>query len=619
MAKKILAVVMAVVIAVSAMAISVFADQIPLYHSDAGSYSTDITMTFTIPVYGLYGYLTAGDYMVLDLPENYGWPFSAGTKTAWSIIVNGVEYALPTIEAATGDAVVFDKQEIKVVLGFLTHGWDGTSTTIPQTINFNQYNSFQLVGKITNAARPADWSGNTWDILGADKFGKDGVFGTKMKAQWYKEDGTPVPNSVSYAKDWTPAVNHDNKNRDNRSDFVTNELFPGTVNFTPETGAVLLNWDHTLANRAALYAADSVQFVVELNEPIVGIADYTLYVKNGTASENGVVGYDPSIWWTYSAARAQVDSIHVDTAYGEGPVTELRFNIDKKFIYEGNYGTYGEEFVIFENITLMNYNLMKDYLHIDRSNPNVGESGSWGLISWVKDDDIVRYNGQKVNYARTGLAGVGTANMVLSDTPLQTGTATANKAHGGQGHLVTDVTFHEGADYSYKLTATFTGTAPTQLGFSESESYWSAVVGSNLDHDATSFTITASATELAEKLGYKEGDKITCQANSWWANDEDYESFTLTVEEYGMVPSTTTGGVNNGATVTAKAVYLETVNGDATTPDTPTQSTDNVDDEDGDNITVEDDKKEENPKTGVALAVVPMLIAAAAAVVSKKH
>lgn len=50
------------------------------------------------------------------------------------------------------------------------------------------------------------------------------------------------------------------------------------------------------------------------------------------------------------------------------------------------------------------------------------------------------------------------------------------------------------------------------------------------------------------------------------------------------------------------------------------QSTDNVDDEPGDdNITVNDPEPDSNPKTGVALAVVPMMVAAAAAAVSKKH
>ena len=54
--------------------------------------------------------------------------------------------------------------------------------------------------------------------------------------------------------------------------------------------------------------------------------------------------------------------------------------------------------------------------------------------------------------------------------------------------------------------------------------------------------------------------------------------------------------------------------------DTPTQETDNVDDpDDSDNIEVTDKTPDENPKTGVVLAVIPMLVAAAAIVVSRKR
>lgn len=66
MAKKILAVILAVTVALSAMAISVFATDIPLFPSrDAWKNQThsigSIQVTFDIPVYGMYGYLTAGD------------------------------------------------------------------------------------------------------------------------------------------------------------------------------------------------------------------------------------------------------------------------------------------------------------------------------------------------------------------------------------------------------------------------------------------------------------------------------------------------------------------------------------------------------------------------------
>ena len=67
--------------------------------------------------------------------------------------------------------------------------------------------------------------------------------------------------------------------------------------------------------------------------------------------------------------------------------------------------------------------------------------------------------------------------------------------------------------------------------------------------------------------------------------------------------------------------YVAIVNNfDGIDVNVPQQSTDNVDDEPGDDITVTDTTpKDENPKTGVALAVVPMMVAAAAVVASKRR
>ena len=61
---------------------------------------------------------------------------------------------------------------------------------------------------------------------------------------------------------------------------------------------------------------------------------------------------------------------------------------------------------------------------------------------------------------------------------------------------------------------------------------------------------------------------------------------------------------------------------DAVDVDTPQQGIggeEDPDDGDGDNMNVADPEPEKNPHTGIALAVVPMMVAAAAAVVSKRR
>ena len=66
--RKLMAAVLAVVIAISAMAVTVFADdaevvKIPLY-ADHTDYSTNRveTFTFTLPIYNLYGYANQDSY-----------------------------------------------------------------------------------------------------------------------------------------------------------------------------------------------------------------------------------------------------------------------------------------------------------------------------------------------------------------------------------------------------------------------------------------------------------------------------------------------------------------------------------------------------------------------------
>lgn len=64
-------------------------------------------------------------------------------------------------------------------------------------------------------------------------------------------------------------------------------------------------------------------------------------------------------------------------------------------------------------------------------------------------------------------------------------------------------------------------------------------------------------------------------------------------------------------------------NFEAVAVDTPTEAGDNTEDVEGDNVNVDDNTPapapEKNPTTGVALAVVPMIVAAAAIVASKKR
>jgi len=101
--RKLMAVVLAVVVAISAMAISVFADEvytIDMYDYDSFATSYNTTYTIEIPAYALYGYATAGESFTLTLPAYLGGDGSI--DIAYTLTVNGVTVSLESAsESAT--------------------------------------------------------------------------------------------------------------------------------------------------------------------------------------------------------------------------------------------------------------------------------------------------------------------------------------------------------------------------------------------------------------------------------------------------------------------------------------------------------------------------------------
>ncbi len=104
--RKLLAVVLAVTIAISAMALSAFATEyetitIPLTNATSTT-SYSATMTWTVPAYAIFGYLNNGDYLTITLPTNlaaYG--TGAAYDIAYTLTINGVTVSLKGVTAST--------------------------------------------------------------------------------------------------------------------------------------------------------------------------------------------------------------------------------------------------------------------------------------------------------------------------------------------------------------------------------------------------------------------------------------------------------------------------------------------------------------------------------------
>lgn len=613
MAKKLLAVVLAVLIAVSAMAVTVFADkQIPLYKT-ADTKSATTTYTFDIPVYGLYGYLTAGDYMKLDLPTDFGGNVK-GSSLKWSVSVNGMTFSLENGNLKTdNDAGIYT---VDVVLAYLTHDFDGKNTAIPQTTSFNTVSSIRLIAELTtNVSDNPGWDNRADGVEGLftnNYSWSQAKYLTKAKAQWYKADGTEVPGSLSYVYSWNPQKSNTSEVKAATYDFVTREWSSPNA----EDEYVPLTWDHTLGNRAALASAEAVELVVELNKNIVGQATYSLYANSGDATY--ATNYQ-NLWWQYDASRKFVSAVSVD-----GKTDKLVFNVPLNILYDADlYGTYNRQFVIFENITLLNTTIMKDYLHIDRDKVGgAGAGGTMGRVSWVAwGGDRAKYDGEDINYARTGISGKGVEiGYKAWPTPVASESFTVPAA-GGWFEACNE-------DANNKLKITEDTIVVIHGKRADGQGVWgwgfNPYRGMKLEN----------IKEYPDGSISVEGKDVLAGSFGFFKNDGAATAETkVTVAVYnkadlkGNEGTADFSGEDMGSDVMAKAIYLNIKETEATpapdaTPDTPTEAGDNTEDlEGGDNVNVEDNApaKEDNPKTGVALAVVPMLVAAVAAVLAKKH
>lgn len=658
MAKKILAVILAVTVALSAMAISVFATDIPLFPSkDAWKNQTHsegvYQVTFDIPIFGMYGYLTAGDYMIFQLPRDWNGNCD-DASIDWTIQVMGQNYALPSIENLKGwgdfskkvtPGNTLSKGEVeqsgkdantvvKVSFGYFGRGWDGTETVIPQTVGYNTISTIRLIAEI----KPENGLYDSWRI-DTNMFkvvnNTVGTYATSVNAQYYKADGTPVQGSITYAKDWNATVVNGVSSVDNVYNFVTAEWVSGAEDETP---AYPFTWDHTLEYRGIAQDAYNNNSVVELHIPLTktlnGVATYTLYKNayDATYSDR----YSSTLWWQYEAGREFVAKYDLTK-----PTDELVFTLPSNALFDGVYGTYASEFVIFEDILLLNTSLMADYTHVDRTKVG-GDAGFMGDLSWKaswENNDRAQYKGQPINYAKSGAAGVGFPTGTYSAYPTEKATNSYSKTlsamSGGWKNVIDNANADDTA-YTKSVTAddyvVVTGLPAGTPLFVQGDG---SAAGNGKGHVQQTLdgTIVFDGADIAScATGWcnlRTGDSANIPAGTVMTCYTIPKS-AINLADCGVANRTSwsDGHADVMATKGMKIVIVdaedttgEIVDVEANAPtDTTTQNTDTDDDEtDVGDTETEAPAKEENPKTGVALAVIPMLVAAAAAVVAKKH
>lgn len=377
--KKLMAAILAVVIAISAMAISAFAAEAETYKIDLYNYGNVgenvVTWTFDVPVYNLHGYATYDNYLKLDLPTKF-------TKTGdfdtvainYYIEVNGVRTQLKGVKADDAAAAEYGVFTQYVNFGALTHPYidnNGTDiwATIAQSGMVNDITSLKVIAEIKYAQNA--WeditmpvSVNPWESNQNFKTNYDGDANTEPNVlhfveMWtagddgiktYDDNDTVVTGSTTYAYNmnvaksaganwWTPKL----------------ENFAGTEveNGTPK-GGLDLTWDHNIQNKAAILNAESAKVVVELDGTTNGVALYTLYTMNQDPNNDMWGNGSGDLWWDYiQDAWNQNHSKEIaSTCIINGSTNTLEFDVPLEYLYNANYGVYNGLMKITERQTL---------------------------------------------------------------------------------------------------------------------------------------------------------------------------------------------------------------------------------------------------------------------------
>ena len=362
--KKLMAVVLAVVIAISAMAVNVFAEtyRIDLARSSTYKNGLEVTWTFDISNYSLFGYADQDSYLELRLPSNLTKANLTATPITWSIEVNGASYGLKSVKA---DAGYFTQY---VNFGAFTHSYYNSGTaenpvdnwaTIPQSQMVGDISTIRLVAKMTYASNQDD-SLATGEPIWEDGF-KDNNYDMYVQLWNAGGDGQKnygnVETDVKVDGSYTPVpfmtVNKSSNQKTEGYSFVNSTMNDNGTGVEAWNNAWV--WDHSLVNRAMIMGAESAKVVIKLANPTNGVALYSMKTADQPkGSYDTGIGVDDGYeqpWWNYGNANTEfVSSVLVD-----GQVSELVFDMPLEKLYNATYGIYNGGIWFTERITLQNY------------------------------------------------------------------------------------------------------------------------------------------------------------------------------------------------------------------------------------------------------------------------
>lgn len=381
--KKLMAVVLAVAIAISAMAVNVFAAEtyrIDLKKTETVNTGKTITWTFDFNIYNLFGYADQDSYLELVLPDTLTKVDGTDAKITWYIEVNGTRTQLKVIDPGAGTIEptpgnYAGQQGVKYFRQYVNFGafnrpyYNFNKTdywaTIAQSQMVGDIGAMKLVAEMTYEGEKAGDNsmptGQSDQELGFkdvnfDMYvqlwtaGIDGVKGYGAAGQ----DDQAVTGSNTAAAFMTVAKGEKWNTETNNVEFVNAKEGENGWNDL-QLGKAFV-WDHTLQNRAAVLGAESAKVIVTLDKTINGIALYTMRTADqpigsydtstgdGGNMGNPWPGYDQ---W-YNPASVDVAS----TCFVNGETSQLVFDLPMDYLYDTTYGVYNGGIWITDRIQL---------------------------------------------------------------------------------------------------------------------------------------------------------------------------------------------------------------------------------------------------------------------------
>ena len=388
--KKLMAVVLAVAIAISAMAVNVFAAEtyrIDLKKTETVNTGKTITWTFDFNIYNLFGYADQDSYLELVLPDTLTKVDGGTADITWFIEVNGTRTKLKPITDGAGtidpdSGNYADQQGVKYFRQYVNFGafnrpyynFNGTDywATIAQSQMVGDIGAMKLVAEMTYEGQQAGDNSMPTGQSDQETGFKDGNFDMYVQLWTAGTDGVKgygaagqddqaVTGSNIPAAFMTVAKGEKWNTETNNVEFV-NATEDGSWDKLKLGKAFV--WDHTLQNRAAVLGAESAKVIVTLDKTINGIALYTMRTADqpigsydtstgdGGNMGNPWPGYDQ---W-YNPASVDVAS----TCFVNGETSQLVFDLPMDYLYDTTYGVYNGGIWITERLQLENFQLVNN-------------------------------------------------------------------------------------------------------------------------------------------------------------------------------------------------------------------------------------------------------------------